>query len=179
MNLSVSSSEPGDPGGKSCGREGLGLGGRSSEGEGGTKGSKVVTVPQVRPPCRLLGSHRGTQGSWKVVGEEVGVRWGVLSRRGGVEQEEEEVDLLRPGRRLRESERSGGGGGRLDLRREMLRVRVLGWGEEEVLDFLLSRLREEGEEVVVLSEHREVLSVNAGEERPEERRGSQLQSPPV
>lgn len=36
--------------------------------------------------------------------------------------EEEREDLLRPGRRLNESERNGGGGGRLDLRREMLRV---------------------------------------------------------
>lgn len=48
----------------------------------------------------------------------------VRSRRGlrstwGVAERE---DLLRPGRRLKESERNGGTGGRLDLRREMLRV---------------------------------------------------------
>lgn len=50
---------------------------------------------------------------------------GLRSRRGlrstrGLDEERE--GLLRPGRRLRESERNGGGGGRLDLRREMQRV---------------------------------------------------------
>lgn len=86
------------------------------------KGSNVVTVPQLTPLWRLLMLLRGTQGSWKVWGDEGGVRWVACSRRG---LEEERVDLLRPGRRLRESERIGGGGGRLDLRREMLRLLVL------------------------------------------------------
>lgn len=70
---------------------------------------------------------------------------------------------MRPGRRLRESERSGGAGGRLDLRREMLRVELREY-EEEVLVLLLSELRE-GEEV----------SLSELTERPEESPGSQLQ----
>lgn len=82
----------------------------------------------------------------------VGSRQGLRSRRG---LEEERRGLLRPGRRLRESERNGGGGGRLDLRREMLRV--MAQEEGEVLHFLLSRLGK-GEEVI-FSEHKEVLSV--------------------
>lgn len=94
------------------------------------KGSKVVTVPQLNPLWRLLVLLRGTQGSSKVWGDEVGVsgifrsrrglcfRCGLCSRRG---LEEGRQDLLRPGRRLRESDRNGGGGGRFDLRREMLR----------------------------------------------------------
>lgn len=69
--------------------------------------------------------------------------------------------MLRLGRRLRESERNGGGGGRLDLRREMLRVTLHEY-EEEVLCFLLSRFSKRGE--VNLSEHTELLSVKEGEE---------------
>lgn len=65
-------------------------------------------------------------------------------------------DLEQPGRHLRESERRGGGGGRFDLRREMLRVMVQEY-VEEVLRFLLSRLSKEG--VVIFSEHAELLSM--------------------
>ena len=46
---------------------------------------------------------------------------GLRSRHGLSEERE---DLLRPGLRLKESERIGGGGGRLDLRKEMLRLTV-------------------------------------------------------
>lgn len=46
---------------------------------------------------------------------------GLRSRR---KLEEDRGGLLRPDRRLKESDRTGGGGGRLDLRREMLRVTV-------------------------------------------------------
>lgn len=46
---------------------------------------------------------------------------GLRSRR---KLEEDREGLLRPDRRLKESERTGGGGGRLDLRREILRVTV-------------------------------------------------------
>lgn len=101
----------------------------------------------------------GTQGSWKVWGDDVGVSWmacstwGLCSRRG---LEEEREVLPRPGRRLRESERNGGAGGRLDLRREMLRVTLREW-EEAVLCFLFSRFSE-GEEVI-FSEHNEMVSV--------------------
>lgn len=143
------------------------------------KGSKVVTVPQLNPLCRLLLLLRGTQGSWKVCGDEVGVRrvlcskWGLLCSRRGLEEDRE--GLLRPGRRLRESDRSGGGGGRLDLRREMLRE-MLRESQDDVLDFLFSRFSEEEE--VISSEHKELQSMWEGEERPEESRGSQLQPSP-
>lgn len=83
------------------------------------KGSKVVTVPQLKPLWRRLVLLRGTQGSWKVW-------WVVGSRRefgsGREPEEEERGGLVRPSRRLKESERNGGRGGRLDLQREMLRV---------------------------------------------------------
>lgn len=84
-----------------------------------------MTVPQLSPLWRLLVLFRGTQGSWKVWGHELSVCWVVCSKRGlqsrrGLEEERE--GLVRPGRRLKESERNGGGGGRLDLRREMLRM---------------------------------------------------------
>ncbi len=118
-----------------------------------------MTVPQLSPLWRLLVLLLGTQGSWKVWGDDVGVRWVVCSRRElrscrGLEEERE--GLLRPGRRLRESERNGGGGGRLDLRREMLRV-MLREHEDEVLYFLFSRFSK-GEKVI-FSEHKELLSV--------------------
>lgn len=45
-----------------------------------------------------------------------------------------------------------------------------------MLDFFLSRLSN-GEEVI-FSEHKELLSEKAGEERPEDSRGSQLQPSP-
>lgn len=112
-----------------------------------------MTVPQLSPLWRLLVLLLGTQGSWKVWGDDVGVCWMVCSRRG---LEEEREGLLRPGRRLRESERNGGGGGRLDLRREMLRVTLREY-EDEVLYFLFSRFSK-GEEVI-FSEHKELLSV--------------------
>lgn len=80
-----------------------------------------MTVPQLNPLWRLLVLLRGTQGSWKVWGDDVAVRWVAFSRRGRGLGEERE-GLPRPGRRLKESERNGGAGGRLDLRREMLRV---------------------------------------------------------
>lgn len=138
-----------------------------------SKGSKVVTVPQLNPLCRLL-VVLGTQGSWKFWGDDVGVRWvgrsrrGLRCRRGLVEEWE---GLPRPGRRLRESERNGGGGGRLDLRREMLRVTE---EEEEALSFLLSWFGKRGE--VIFSEHTELL--RQGVERPEESRGSTFQPSP-
>lgn len=172
-----------------------GLGGRCSDEGDSTdvaawqselNGSNVVTVPQLNPLWRLLVLLRGTQGSWKVWGDEVGVCgvlrprrglrsrqglrsiWGLRSR-GGLEEDRE--GLLRPGRRLRESDRNGGGGGRLDLRREMLREQ-----EEEMLDFLFSWYTEEEE--VISSEHKELQSMCEGEERPEEISGSQLQPSP-
>lgn len=55
------------------------------------------------------------------MGEDTAPRWVGLSRRG---LEEERHDLVRLGQDLRESERIGGAGGRLDLRRETLRVMV-------------------------------------------------------
>lgn len=83
-------------------------------------------------------------------------------------------DLLRPGRRRRESERVGGGGGRLDLRREMLRVEELEeceYAEEALLCFL--RLRPADGEPLRFSEHTE------GVERPEDSSGSQAQPSPA
>lgn len=64
--LSLSISGPGDGGGKSQAWKRPGLGERFSEGRGavGSKGSKVVTVPQLTALWRLLGLLRGTQGSW-------------------------------------------------------------------------------------------------------------------
>lgn len=117
-----------------------------------------MTFPQFNPLGHILVLLRGTQGSWKFWGEEVGVFWAVGSWRG---LEEDWEDLLRPGRRLRESDRNGGGGGRLVLRREMLWV-MLRELEEDMLDFLFSRFSE-GEEVL-FSEQKELLSGKAGEE---------------
>lgn len=122
------------------------------------KGSKDVTVPQLNPLWRLLVLVLGTQGSWNVWGD-LGARWVVCSwqrlrSRRGLEEEWE--GLLRPGRRLRESERNGGGGGRLDLRREMLRV-IVREDEEELPCFLFSRFDKGG--VPIFSEHTELLSV--------------------
>lgn len=96
--------------------------------------------------------------------------WQRLCSRRGLEEDWE--GLLRPGRRLRESERNGGGGGRLDLRREMLRVTAREY-EEEPQCFLFSWFNKIG--VLIFSEHRELLSVLEGEERPEESRGSKFQ----
>lgn len=61
-----STSEPGDGGGKSQAWKPPGLGERFLEGVGaaGSKGSKVVIVPQLTALWRLLGLLRGTQGSW-------------------------------------------------------------------------------------------------------------------
>lgn len=60
-----STSEPGDGGGKSQAWKPPGLGERFLEGIGaGSKGSKVVIVPQLTALWRLLGLLRGTQGSW-------------------------------------------------------------------------------------------------------------------
>lgn len=65
VNVSPSSSKPGDPGANTW--EWAGLVGWGSEGGAscvsGCKGSKVVTVPQLSPLCRLLVLVRGTQGS--------------------------------------------------------------------------------------------------------------------
>lgn len=124
VSLSPPNSELGDPGARAWEWSGLVdwwlEGGESAEvaaWQSRLKGSKVVTVPQFSPLWRLLVLLRGTQGSWKVWGDDVGVRLAVCSRRG---LEEERKGLLRLVRRLNESERNGGGGGRLDLRREML-----------------------------------------------------------
>lgn len=127
----------------------------------GLKGSKVVTVPQMTPLWRLLGRLRGTQGSWKLSGIGVGIRWLLRSRRG---LEQGRGGFPRLGRRLRESVRSGGGGGRFDLRREILRVQRWMQEEEEVQeeaqeeDLNISSMCSEAEEAVS-SENKEVRSV--------------------
>lgn len=135
------------------------------------KDSKVVTVPQFTPLWRLRGLVRGTQGSWNLWGDDVGVRLVVWSRRGLPLLEDGWEGLLRPGRRRRESERAGGGGGRLDLRREMLRVEDREC-KEEALCFRLSRFSD-GEQVH-FSEHTELPSVWQVE-RLEDSSGSQFQ----
>lgn len=99
----------------------------------GLSGSKVVTVPQLKLLWRRFVLPRGTQGSWKVLGESphrmVWSLGGLPSDRR--QEEDERGGLTRPGRRLRESERSGGGGGLVDLRSEMLRPAEREQGKEE------------------------------------------------
>lgn len=126
-----------------------------------------MTVPQLKPLCRLLVALLGTQGSWNVLGDDVGVCRETRSTRGPDEQE----DLERRGRRLRESERTGGRGGRFDLRREMLWMAERE-EEEGALCFLFSWFCRSED----VSEQTEVLSVREGEERPERRSGWKLQS---
>lgn len=135
------------------------------------KGSNVVTVPQFTPLWRLRGLVRGTQGSWNLWGDDVGVRLVAWSRRGLPLLEDGWEGLLRPGRRRSESERAGGGGGRLDLRREMLRVEDREC-KEEALCFRLSRFS--AGEQVRFSEHTESPSARQGVERPEDSSGSQF-----
>lgn len=125
--------------------------------------SKDETVPQLNPLWRLRVFDLGTQGSWNVLGGDAGARW-VECLRQGLEVEEWQ-GVVRFGQLLRESERSGGGGGRLDLRRETLRV-TLREDVEEVLCFLFSQFSEEA--VGIFSEHTELLSVGEGGEQPED-----------
>lgn len=115
--------------------------------------SKEETVPQLNPLWRLWVVDLGTQGSWKALGDDADPRWVVCLRRG---LEEEWQGLVRLGQLLRESKRSGGWGGRLDLRRETLRV-MLREDVEEVLCFRFSQLRKEA--LGISSEHTELLSV--------------------
>lgn len=134
------------------------------------KDSKVETVPQLKPLWRRLVLDLGTQGSWKALGDDAPPCWVQRSRRGLAEERQA---FARLGRLLRESERSGGGGGRLDLRRETLRVTEREDVEEEALCFLFSHFSREA--VEIFSEQTELLSVRDGDERAEDNRASAVQ----
>lgn len=96
-------------------------------------------MPQVCLLWRLWALLRSTQGLWKfwgdwvgICGDGVGVRSILCSNRG---LRAEWFNLLCPIRLLSESDRSGGGGGRLVLQREMRE------DDEGVLEFLGSDVK--------------------------------------